>query len=93
VQNTAGAVTASPDCPPQSATVVLGPSPMQNGGARILAAFDPCVLTDGGVVLRRTGQASCRLGLKPSVQASQPLRLTHRGYCRNAGDARLLRQT
>ena len=37
--------------------------------------------------------ASCRLGLKPSVQASQPLRLTHRGYCRNAGDARLLRQT
>jgi hypothetical protein len=51
VQDTAGAVTSTPDCPPQSATVVLGPSPMQSGGARILAALDPCVLTDGGVVL------------------------------------------
>ena len=36
VQNTAGAVTTTPDCPPQSATVLLGPSAMQNGGARIL---------------------------------------------------------
>jgi hypothetical protein len=51
VQNAAGAVTTTPDCPPQSATVVLGPSPMQSGGARILAALDPCVLTDGTVVL------------------------------------------
>jgi hypothetical protein len=51
VQDTAGAVTATPDCPPESATIVLGPSPMQSGGARILAALDPCVLTDGGVVL------------------------------------------
>jgi hypothetical protein len=51
VQDTAGAVTATPDRPPKSATVVLGPSPMQSGGARILAALDPCVLTDGGVVL------------------------------------------
>jgi hypothetical protein len=24
---------------------------MENGGARILAAFDPCILTDGGTVL------------------------------------------
>jgi hypothetical protein len=51
VQNTAGAVTpTSSDCSPQSATIVLGPSPMQRGGARILAALDPCVLTDGTVV-------------------------------------------
>jgi hypothetical protein len=49
VQNAAGAVTATPDCPPQSATVLLGPSPMQNGGARILTALDPCTLTDGTV--------------------------------------------
>ena len=51
VQNTAGAVTTTPDCPPQSATVLLGPSAMQNGGARILAALDPCILTDGTVIL------------------------------------------
>ena len=31
VQNTAGAVTATPDCPSKSATVLLGPSPMENG--------------------------------------------------------------
>jgi predicted lactoylglutathione lyase len=29
----------------------LGPSTMQNGGARILASFEPCVLTDGSVIL------------------------------------------
>jgi hypothetical protein len=51
VQDTTGAVTTTPDCLPESATIVLGPSPMQSGGARILAALDPCVLTDGGVVL------------------------------------------
>ena len=51
VQNYQGAVTTTPNCPPQSATVVLGPSPMQSGGARILAALDPCTLTDGTVIL------------------------------------------
>jgi hypothetical protein len=49
VQNYQGAVTTTPDCPPQSATVLLGPSTMENGGARILASFEPCVLTDGSV--------------------------------------------
>jgi hypothetical protein len=51
VQNFAGAITATPDCPPQSATVLLGPSTMEDGGARILATFEPCVLTGGTVVL------------------------------------------
>ena len=46
VQNFAGAITSTPDCPPQSATVLLGPSTMENGGARILAAFDHCILTE-----------------------------------------------
>ena len=35
---------------------------MENGGARILAAFEPCVLTDGSVVLnltRRRGNSTC----------------------------------
>ena len=62
VQNYAGAVTATPDCPPQSATILLGPSTMENGGARILAAFDPCVLTDGVSVTestRRGGNRTC----------------------------------
>jgi hypothetical protein len=45
------AVTASPDCASQSASILLGPSTIQNGGARILAAFDPCILTDGRVIL------------------------------------------
>jgi hypothetical protein len=51
VQNTNAAMSGAPDCPPQSATVVLGPSPMQNGGARILTAFEPCIPTDGTVIL------------------------------------------
>lgn len=61
VQNYEGAVTATPDCPPQSATVVLGPSPMQNGGARILAALS---LHSNGWYghtesTRRTGNTTC----------------------------------
>jgi hypothetical protein len=51
VQNFAGAITTTPDCPPQSATVLLGPSTMESSGARVLAAFEPCVLTGGTVVL------------------------------------------
>lgn len=70
MQNTAGAVTTTPDCPPQSATVVLGPSPMQNGGARILAAFDPCVLTDGGVVLNLTDEQGIQL-VAANIQGGQ----------------------
>jgi hypothetical protein len=70
VQNTAGAVTASPDCPPQSPTVVLGPSPMQNGGARTLAAFDPCVLTDGGVVLNLPDEQGIQL-VAANIQGGQ----------------------
>jgi hypothetical protein len=46
VQNYEGAVKGTPDCAPVAATIMLGPSTMEEGGARILAAFDPCVLTD-----------------------------------------------
>ena len=42
-----GAVTATPDCPPQSATIVLGPSTMENGGVEFSQTFEPCILTDG----------------------------------------------
>ena len=51
VQDRTGAVTSTPDCSAQDKTISLGPSPMQNGGVRLLAAFDPCILTDGTVAL------------------------------------------
>jgi hypothetical protein len=51
VQDRTGAVTATSDCSAQDKTISLGPSPMQSGGARLLAAFDPCILTDGTVAL------------------------------------------
>jgi hypothetical protein len=38
-------------CTPQEKTVTLGPSTMANNGIRLLAAFDPCRLIDGGAVL------------------------------------------
>jgi hypothetical protein len=61
VQNFAGAVTTTPDCPPQSATVLLGPSTMEDSGARILAAFEPCVLTGGTVVLNLPDEQGIQL--------------------------------
>jgi hypothetical protein len=61
VNNFAGAVTATPDCPPQSATILLGPSTMENGGARILAALDPCILTGGTVVLNLPDEQGIQL--------------------------------
>jgi hypothetical protein len=61
VNNYADAVTSTPDCPPQSATVLLGPSTMQNGGARILAALDPCVLSDGAFVLNLPDEQGIQL--------------------------------
>jgi len=61
VNNFAGAVTATPGCPPQSATVLLGPSTMESGGARILAAFDPCVLTGGTVILNLPDESEIQL--------------------------------
>ena len=56
-----GAVTPTADCPPQSATTVLGPSPMENGKARILAAFDPCILTSGKVLLNLPDEKGIQL--------------------------------
>jgi hypothetical protein len=75
VQNTAGAVTpTSSDCPPQSATIVLGPSPMQRGGARILAALDPCVLTDGTVVFNLPDEQDIQL-VAANIQGVQTTQL------------------
>ena len=51
VQNFEGAVRGTPGCAPVAATIMLAPSTMEGGGARILAAFDPCVLTEGKVLL------------------------------------------
>jgi hypothetical protein len=70
VSNFAGAITTTPDCPPQSATVLLGPSTMENGGARILAAFEPCILTDGSVVLNLPDEQGIQL-VAANIQAGQ----------------------
>jgi hypothetical protein len=70
IQNTAGAVTATPECPPQSATVLLGPSTMENGGARIMAAFEPCVLTGGTVVLNLPDEQGIQL-VASNIQGGQ----------------------
>jgi hypothetical protein len=61
VQNFAGAITTTPDCPPQSATVLLGPSTMESSGARVLAAFEPCILTGGTVVLNLPDEQGIQL--------------------------------
>jgi hypothetical protein len=70
VQNYQGAVTTTPDCPPQSATVLLGPSTMENGGARILASFEPCVLTDGSVILNLPDEQGIQL-VAANIQGGQ----------------------
>ena len=70
VQNYAGAVTSSPDCPPQEATILLGPSTMENGGARIVAAFDPCVLTGGSVLLHLPDEQGIQL-IAANIQGAQ----------------------
>ncbi len=61
MQNFAGAITTTPDCPPQSATVLLGPSTMESSGARVLAAFEPCILTGGTVVLNLPDEQGIQL--------------------------------
>jgi hypothetical protein len=61
VQDLQGAITTTPDCPPQSATALLGPSTIENGGARILAAFDPCILNDGTVVMNLPDEQGIQL--------------------------------
>jgi hypothetical protein len=70
VQNFAGAVTTTPDCPAQSANVVIGPSTMENGGARILASFEPCILTDGSVVLNLPDEEGIQL-VAANIQGGQ----------------------
>lgn len=61
VQKLDGAVTPTANCPPQSATIVLGPSPMENGKARILTAFDPCILTSEKLLLHLPDEKGIQL--------------------------------
>lgn len=70
VQNFEGAVIGTPDCAPVAATIMLGPSTMENGGARILAAFDPCVLTDGTVLLNLPDERGIQL-VAANIQGGQ----------------------
>jgi hypothetical protein len=46
-----GAIRATPECAYVAANITLGPSRMEGGGARILAAVEPCIITDGTVLV------------------------------------------
>jgi hypothetical protein len=70
VQNFEGAVKGTPDCATVAATILLGPSAMEYGGARILAAFDPCVLTDGTVLLNLPDEQGIQL-VAANIQGGQ----------------------
>ncbi|MGI8834949.1 MAG: hypothetical protein ACR2IS_20245, partial [Nitrososphaeraceae archaeon] len=83
VQNYEGAVTTTPNCPPQSATVMLGPSIIQNGGARILASFEPCILTDGSVVLNLPDEQGIQL-VAANIQAAQTNTISSGSYAENS---------
>jgi hypothetical protein len=48
----------------------LGPSTMENGGARILAAFEPCILTDGTVVMNLPDEQGIQL-VAANIQGGQ----------------------
>jgi hypothetical protein len=63
-------VRASSDCAPISATVSLGPSTIQDGGARVLGFFDPCVLTDGSVALNLPDEEGLQL-IVANIQGGQ----------------------
>ena len=70
VQNFEGAVRGTPDCATVAATILLGPSTMEYGGARILAAFNPCVLADGTVLLNLPDEQGIQL-VAANIQGGQ----------------------
>jgi hypothetical protein len=72
VQNYEGAVRSTPDCASVAATIMLGPSTMEDGGARILAAFDPCVLSDGTVLLNLPDEGGIQL-VAANIQGGQTM--------------------
>jgi hypothetical protein len=63
-------VRASPDCAPVSATVLLGPSTIEDGGARVLGFFDPCHVTDGSVALNLPDEEGLQL-IVANIQGGQ----------------------
>jgi hypothetical protein len=73
VQNTNAAMSSAPDCPPQYATVVLGPFPMQKDGARIPTAFEPCIPTNGTVILNPSDKQGIQLGSKYSGRTNKTI--------------------
>jgi hypothetical protein len=74
VQDRTGAVTSTSDCSAQDKTISLGPSPMQSGGARLLAAFDPCIVTDGMVALNLPDEQGIEL-VAANLQGDQTTQL------------------
>jgi|GEM_PF-1976771 hypothetical protein len=70
VQNFEGAVGSTSDCAPVAAAIMLGPSTMEVGGARILASFDTCVITDGTVLLNLPDERGIQL-IAANIQGGQ----------------------
>jgi hypothetical protein len=53
--------SATKDCAPLSGTIMMGPSTMEDGGARVLGFFDQCVLSDGSVTLNLSEEEGLQL--------------------------------
>jgi hypothetical protein len=70
IQNFEGSVRSTPDCAPVAATIALGPSTMEAGRVRILAAFDPCVLTNGTALMNLPDEQGIQL-VAVNVQAGR----------------------
>jgi hypothetical protein len=69
-QDIDSAPRATPDCAPVAATIVLGPSTMQDGGARILGTFAPCVLNGGTALLNLPDEPGIKL-VAANIQGGQ----------------------
>jgi hypothetical protein len=73
VQNFEGAVRSTSDCAPVAAAIMLGPSTMEDGRARILASFDTCVITGGIVLLNLPDEQGIQL-VAANIQGGQTAR-------------------
>jgi hypothetical protein len=51
INNQIKKVSTPTTCTPQESTITLGPGSIAAKGVRVLAAFDPCVLSGGGAML------------------------------------------
>ena len=83
--------SATKDCAPVSATIMLGPFTIEDGGARVLGFFDQCVLSDGSVTLNLPDEEGLQLvagNIQPGEMNSQVATISVRYYPKHAVDLR-----